>query len=189
MLSLKDIASKAVVLYGCWKSEELPRVIRYRLDAMDEHVATRMTGSGFVFDDQNGIFELDVDWSDGIWTLAFRQFVVETMTEIKAEVKAGRETILSSSWAVIFGVDHTSVSFLGFTVKDVKANLSRREVTFVCSFSVSQEDPETSNKFKTVFQFSPAGYSLMIKTMHWDQREESYVTVTERYLEKLGQLH
>ena len=35
-------------------------------------------------------------------------FVVETMTEIKVEVKAGRETFLSSSWAVIFGIDHTS---------------------------------------------------------------------------------
>ena len=45
------------------------------------------------------------------------------MTEIKVEVKAGRETFLSSSWAVIFGIDHTSVSLLGFTVKDVKANI------------------------------------------------------------------
>ena len=37
------------------------------------------------------------------------QFVfVEIMTEIKLEVKAGRETFLSSSWAVIFGIDHTS---------------------------------------------------------------------------------
>ena len=81
------------------------------------------------------------------------------------------------------------MSFLGFTVKDVKANLSRREVTFVCSFSVSQEDPEATNEFQTVFQFSPAGYSLMIKTMHWNQREESYVTGSERYLEKLEQLH
>ena len=188
MLSLQDIASKAVVLYGCWKSEELPGVIRCRLDAIDEHVATRMTGSGFVFDDQNGIFELEVGWSDGIWSLAFRQFVVGTMTEIIVEVKAGRETFLSSSWAVIFGVDHTSASFLGFTVKDVKANMSRREVTFVCSFSAIQGHPESSNKFNTVFQFSPTGYSLMIKTMHWDQREESYVTVTERYLEKMGPL-
>ena len=88
------------------------------------------------------------------------------MTEIKIEVKAGRETFLSSSRAVIFGIDHTSVSFLGFTVKDAKANMSRREVTFVCCFSVSQGDPEASNSFKTVFQFLPVGYSLMIKTMH-----------------------
>ena len=77
MLSLKDIASKAVVLYGCWKSEELPRVIRYRLDAMDEHVATRMTGSGFVFDDQNGIFELDVDWSDVNWKELFTKIFLQ----------------------------------------------------------------------------------------------------------------
>ena len=88
------------------------------------------------------------------------------MTKIKVEVKAGRETFLSSSWAVIFGIDHTSVSLLGFTVKDVKANMSTREVISVCCFSVSQGDPGASNKFKIVFQFSPAGYSLMIKTMH-----------------------
>ena len=88
------------------------------------------------------------------------------MTKIKLEVKAGRETFLSSSWAVIFGIDHTSVSLLGFTVKDVKANMSRREVRSVCCFSVSQGDPEASNKFKKVFQFSPAEYSIMIKTMY-----------------------
>ena len=93
-------------------------------------------------------------------------FFVETMTEIKVEVKAGREIFLSSSWAVIFGIDHTSVSFLGFTVKDAKANMSRREVRSVCCFSVSQVDPEASNKFKKVFQFSPAGYLIMIKTMY-----------------------
>ena len=86
------------------------------------------------------------------------------MTEIKVEVKAGRETFLSSSWAVIFGIDHTSVSLLGFT--DVKANMSRREVRSVCCFSVSQVDPEASNKFKKVFQFSPAEYSIMINTMY-----------------------
>ena len=73
------------------------------------------------------------------------------MTEIKVEVKAGRETSLASSGAVIFGIDHTSVSLLGFTVKDVKANMSRREVRSVCCFSVSQVDPEASNKFKKGF--------------------------------------
>ena len=50
------------------------------------------------------------------------------LTEIEVEVKAGRETSLSSSTAVIFGIEHTSVSLLGVTVKDVKANMSRREV-------------------------------------------------------------
>ena len=88
------------------------------------------------------------------------------MTEIKIEVKAGRETFLSSSRAVIFGIDHTSVSLLGFTVKDVKANMSRRQLRSVCCLSVSQGDPEASNKFKKVFQFSPAEYSIMIKTMY-----------------------
>ena len=85
------------------------------------------------------------------------------MTKIKVEVKAGRETFLSSSWAVIFGIDHTSVSLLGITVEDVKENMSRREVRSVCCFSVIQGDPEASNKFKKVFQFSPTGYSLFLK--------------------------
>ena len=56
------------------------------------------------------------------------------------------------------------MSLLGFTVKDVKENMSRREVRSVCCFSISQGDPEASNKFKKVFQFSPTGYSLIIKT-------------------------
>ena len=73
------------------------------------------------------------------------------MTEIKVEVKAGRETFPASSWAVIFEIDHTSVSLLGFTVKDVKAIMSRREVRSVCCFSVSQVDPESSNKLKKKF--------------------------------------
>ena len=77
------------------------------------------------------------------------------MTEIKVEVKAGRETFLASSWAVIFGIDHTSVSLLGFTAKDVKENMSRKEVRSVCCFSVSQGDPEASNKFKQFFSFRP----------------------------------
>ena len=187
MLSLKDIASKAAVMYGHWKSEDLPRATRRRLDAIDQHIATRMTGSGFAFDDQNGIFEYDVAWSDGILSLAFRQIVVETetITEIRAEVNTCGKTFLSSSWAVLFGVDHTPVSFLGFTVENVSMNMARREVTFACCFSASHGYPKAMNEFKTVFQFSPAGYSVMIKTMHWDQREESYVTMTERYLEKL----
>jgi hypothetical protein len=117
------------------------------------------------------------------WSFLLRRLQLDRWPAPRADIRAGRQTILSPQWAELFGLDYTPGRWHGFRIYDFQINPERRQVTFHGDYA-SSSDALASNLFRTTFWFSKTCFFVRIKSEEWDPVHWSYYTETERCFEQ-----
>ena len=187
--TLEQMAMTAVIKSGYWASEDVPHELHHRLVRLEDDICERMTGSGYSYFNPDFLKEYDMNWFRGCWTFVLRHGSAYNFAEENVEIRDGRDTFLSVDWAELFGVEGTPADIFGFRVKKFDIDVNGRKVTFYGEIPSAMRYGEESTRFRTVFNFSQMGYTLMIETSQLDHETDLFITIMERYLEQPSALY
>ena len=163
MESLRELALKAVLKDGRWRTERIPRNLILELELIENHIRANMSGCGFFDFNAFECIRFSIEWSSGTWIFTGYGGPWKAWPVLTEPIgQNGR--FMSSVWSDVFALSCTESAIHGFFITSYSLQHRRNKVMFRGLYFDRRGN---SILFKSEFSFHRTSQKLFVRTLGW----------------------